>query len=96
MVAPKVKTQNLLSRGSALAEAGRLKEAANTFHKATKVDPTCTEAHFNLATILSETGHSCEAIGAWEKVIALSPDILGAHRAFGESLLDYEIPKQTA
>ena len=93
MVGPKIKTQKLLSRGSTLAEAGRLKEAANTFRKATKMDPTCTEAQFNLATILSETGHPNEAIGAWKKVIALSPDIVAAHRIFGETLLDYEIPK---
>ena len=83
----------MLASGTALAETGRLKEAANAFRQATKADPDCAEAHFNLATVLSEIGKSSDAITAWGKVIALSPDIVAAHRTFGETLLDYEVPK---
>jgi tetratricopeptide (TPR) repeat protein len=93
MVDPNLKTQKLLAAGAALAETGRLKEAASAFRQATKADPACAEAHFNLAAVLSETGKSSDAISAWGKVIALSPDIVAAHRTFGETLLDYEVPK---
>jgi len=93
MVDPNLKTQKLLAAGAALAETGRLKEAASAFRQATKADPACAEAHFNLAAVLSEMGKSSDAIAAWGKVIALSPDIVAAHRTFGETLLDYEIPK---
>ena len=90
---PNSKPQKLLVSGTALAETGRLKEAASAFRQATKADPDCAEAHFNLATVLSEIGKSSDAITAWGKVIALSPDIVTAHRTFGETLLDYEVPK---
>ena len=90
---PNSKPQKLLVSGTALAETGRLKEAASAFRQATKADPDCAEAHFNLATVLSEIGKSSDAITAWGKVIALSPDIVAAHRTFGETLLDYEVPK---
>ena len=90
---PNSKPQKLLVSGTALAETGRLKEAASAFRQATKADPDCAEAHFNLATVLSEIGKSSDAITAWGKVIALLPDIVAAHRTFGETLLDYEVPR---
>ena len=46
-------TQNLLANGAAHAEQGRLKEAALAFRQATKAEPNCDEAYFNLGAVLA-------------------------------------------
>jgi tetratricopeptide (TPR) repeat protein len=86
-------TQNLLANGAAHAEQGRLKEAALAFRQATKAEPNCDEAYFNLGAVLAEMGKSAEAVAAWRRVLDLLPDIADAHRSLGATLLEYETPR---
>ncbi|MDA0655819.1 MAG: hypothetical protein O2912_05355, partial [Proteobacteria bacterium] len=85
-------TQNFLANGAAHAEQGRLKEAALAFRQATKAEPNCDEAYFNLRAVLAEMGKSAEAVAAWRRVLDLLPDIADAHRSLGATLLEYETP----
>lgn len=90
---PNAKALQHLATGVRHAEAGRLKEAESAFRQAARADPSNAEAHFNLAAVLAETGKADQAIEAWRHVIALMPDIAAAHRRFGETLRDYEVPR---
>ena len=62
--------------GALHAEAGRLDSAEASFSKAATEDPTCSEAHFNLAVLFLENGRADHAIEKFLKVISLSPCLL--------------------
>ena len=81
-----------LRMGALHAEAGRLDSAEASFSKAATEDPTCSEAHFNLAVLFLENGRADHAIEKFLKVISLSPDIFAVHKEFGETIIDYEVP----
>ena len=81
-----------LRMGALHAEAGRLDIAEASFSKAATEDPTCSEAHFNLAVLFLENGRADHAIEKFLKVVSLSPDIFAVHKEFGETIIDYEVP----
>ena len=81
-----------LRMGALHAEAGRLGSAEASFSMAATEDPTCSEAHFNLAVLFLENGRADQAIEQFLKVISLSPDIFSVHKEFGETIIDYEVP----
>lgn len=81
-----------LRMGALHAEAGRLDSAEASFSAAATEDPTCSEAHFNLAVLFFENGRADHAIEKFLKVISLSPDIFSVHKEFGETIIDYEVP----
>ena len=81
-----------LQMGALHAEAGRLENAEASFCKAALEDPTCSEAHFNLAILFLENGRAERAIEKFTKVISLSPDIFSVHKELGETIIAYEVP----
>jgi tetratricopeptide (TPR) repeat protein len=58
--APAPEPKDLLKRGDALAEAGRLDEAEAAWREALARDPDLAEAHYHLGSVLSETGRIAE------------------------------------
>ena len=78
--------------GALHADAGRLESAEACFRQAVLEDPTCSEAHFNLAVLFFENGRADRAIEKFLKVISLSPDISSVHKELGETIIDYEVP----
>ncbi len=81
-----------LQMGALHAEAGRFESAEASFCKAALEDPTCSEAHFNLAVLFLENGKADRAIEKFIKVISLSPDISSVHKELGETIIAYEVP----
>jgi tetratricopeptide (TPR) repeat protein len=58
--APAPQAKDLLERGDALAEGGRLDEAQAAWREALARDPELAEAHYHLGSVLSETGRIAE------------------------------------
>lgn len=81
-----------LQMGALHAEAGRLENAEASFSEAALEDPTCSEAHYNLAVLFLEDGRMDRAIEKFLRVISLSPDIFLVHKEFGETIIEYEVP----
>jgi tetratricopeptide (TPR) repeat protein/mono/diheme cytochrome c family protein len=74
--------------GAALFAAKRLPESAEMLRHALTIDPTYTDARFNLASVLAGSGKFEEAVREFEQVLAAQPDNLKAqqHRAEAQVL----------
>ena len=71
-------------RGIALINRGDRGAALKSYDQALKLDPNYTEAHFNMGTILRETGFLTEAINSYQKVIDLEPNSFESYFLMGE------------
>jgi protein O-mannosyl-transferase len=60
--------------GMALHQVGRDSEGTEQFRKAVEVDPWSVTGYANLASAAFNDGHYLDAIVAYEKALALSPD----------------------
>lgn len=61
------------TRGSALADEGRLDEAEAEFRKAIRIKPEYTEAYYNLGTVLARQGRVDEAIEYLSEAVRMRP-----------------------
>jgi tetratricopeptide (TPR) repeat protein len=73
--------QPWIGLGNAEYQQGDLKASAIAFRRATQLDPANADAWNNLASVLAEIGHACEAASAAARAIALG----GPHRIEYES-----------
>ena len=66
-----------------LVQTGRLSESLIPSQKSAQLDPTDSEAHYNLGIILKELGRLDAAETSNKKAIALKPDYAEAHNNLG-------------
>ena len=78
--------EELNRRGVALAEQGRLDEAAANFTQAATLKPGWTWAHLNLGLALAEQGRLDEAIVSYRRALALMPGNADAHFKLANAL----------
>ena len=70
--------------GAALFAARRLPESAETLRHALTIDPSYTDARFNLASVLASSGKFEEAVREFGQVLAAQPDNLKAQQRRAE------------
>jgi tetratricopeptide (TPR) repeat protein len=68
-----------IEHGMALAQQGRLDEAAAAFHQALQWQPGCADALNNLGTIRSSQGLFAEALACYEEALRHNPAHASAH-----------------
>ena len=91
-----------MNLGAALAEEGKLDEAAQCFNEALRISPNYAEAQSNLGFVLAAQGKWSDAIAAYRAALANNPRISQIHYLLGSALLaqhkvDEAIPEyQTA
>ena len=71
--------QGHFAAGLALAQAGRMAEAAAAFDRAIALAPDLAEAHFNRALALDRTGDLAGAVESAGRAAKLRPDWPDAH-----------------
>ena len=69
-----------------LTQTGRLSESLIPSQKSAQLEPTDSEAHYNLGIILKELGRLDAAETSNKKAIALKPDLTEAHYNLGITL----------
>jgi len=72
--------------GEALAEQGRLDEAAADFAKSIEANPLYSQAHHNLGMALVQRGKLDEAIEYFKRAIEINPDFYDAYNKLGAAL----------
>src|SRR5262249_53893609 len=78
--------RNMLRQGVALAEQGRLDEAAACFLQAQQLQPNSVDAHNNLGSVRFGQQRYDEAVACYEHVLRLSPDYAAGHYNLGAAL----------
>jgi tetratricopeptide (TPR) repeat protein len=73
--------------GNALAECGRLDEAAAHYQAALAIRPDFAEAHNNLGILLAECGQLDQAIAHYQAALRSAPDSAKAHNNLGNALV---------
>lgn len=63
--------------GHTLFLMGRLEDARSALEDAVRIQPHYAEAHFNLATLLEQTGETVEALRTYEQAAILKPGLPG-------------------
>lgn len=76
-----------LSLGSALAEAGRLREAVAHYETALAQKPSYADAAYNLGNAWLKLEDFPAAVTAYQRAVALKPDYAEAHYALGYCLI---------
>ncbi|MFZ9682822.1 MAG: tetratricopeptide repeat protein [Cephaloticoccus sp.] len=76
-----------LSLGSALAEAGRLREAVAHYEKALAQKPGYADAAYNLGNAWLKLEDFTAAVAAYTRAVTLKPDYAEAHYALGYCLI---------
>ncbi|MFM1852048.1 MAG: repeat-containing protein YrrB [Verrucomicrobiota bacterium] len=76
-----------LSLGSALAEAGRLREAVAHYETALAQKPGYADAAYNLGNAWLKLEDFPAAVAAYQRAVALKPDYAEAHYALGYCLI---------
>jgi len=69
-----------INMGVAMAQQGRLQEAADCFTQALRIDPAAVEAHFNLGVVLARQNRIEEAERHFSEVLRIRPDSMPARR----------------
>jgi tetratricopeptide (TPR) repeat protein len=85
-LAPTVKTWGNL--GAMEMEAGRLEDALTSLRRARDADPGDPDAWFNLGTLFARMGEPRQAANAFEKVIALRPEMETAYIGLARALIE--------
>lgn len=65
--------------GVALEGQRKFEEAAESYRKALALNPSISEMHFNLGSVLAQLGRDNEAIASYKRAIAISPGLAVAH-----------------
>jgi tetratricopeptide (TPR) repeat protein len=73
------------TRATQAMQAGNLDEAGTGFAAVVKQFPSFAEAHFNLGLVRQEQGRYEDAIGCFQKALALKPHLHGANLFLGIS-----------
>ncbi len=76
----------LCQLGSALAEAGKTRQAEEQFGRALELEPDHIKAHLALAGLLVERGRIATGVEHYRHVLNVSPDHVGAHINLGAAL----------
>jgi tetratricopeptide (TPR) repeat protein len=71
-----------------LADARRIVEALDHYHRALELRPTHAATHYNLGNLLAKMGRSSEAIEQYEQAIRIKPKYAAAHNNLGNVLRD--------
>ena len=66
-----------------LMQTGRLSESLIPSQKSAELEPTDSEAHYNLGITLQDLGRLEEAMSSYKKAITLKPDLTEAHNNLG-------------
>lgn len=61
------------SRGSFLLRKGLLHESVDEFRQAIQLQPTSTNAHYNMAIVYRQRGEMERALSSLQKVLAIDP-----------------------
>ena len=69
------------------AETGRDDKALNAWTEVTKLEPSFSEAHFNLGIALAKTGRAEESLTHFQKAVDLNPYFIKGYYAMGRALL---------
>ena len=80
--------QELLQRGTALAQAGDLEGAEALLRRATELNPDLVDAQYNLAIVYRRQQQPDAALAAMNRVIQLRPDNYDAHLRLGTWLFE--------
>ena len=72
--------------GVVLIQVGRLNESLTATQKSIELNPTDSEAHYNLGVILKGLDRSNEAEKSYRQAITLKPDYAEAHNNLGNTL----------
>ena len=72
--------------GVVLIQVGRLNESLTATQKSIELNPTDSEAHYNLGVILKGLDRSNEAEKSYRQAITLKPDYAEAHSNLGNTL----------
>ena len=72
------------SRGSLLLRKGRLDESLNEFHQAIQLQPTNTNANYNMALAYKQKGDIQSAVSALERLLSVDPSHTLARNALAE------------
>lgn len=72
--------------GTALAEAGRLEEAAEHYRRALEIQPGYVDAAANLGDVLARLGRAPDALDRLRRAVAASPDNAYFHDQLGRAL----------
>ncbi len=78
------------ARGLELLEAGQPVKASLEFRNAIRLVDTHARANLELGKIYEEMGEIAAAVFQYRKVVALDPDVLGAHLRLGQLLLAFD------
>ncbi|MDG2207829.1 MAG: tetratricopeptide repeat protein [Pirellulales bacterium] len=73
------KSEQKISLGLALANQGKIDQAAHVFREATSLNPQHVGAHYNLACMRSLLGKTPEAKEAFRAVLKMDPDHVESH-----------------
>ena len=73
--------------GNALAGAGELDEAINSYRRAISLRPRYGEAYYNLAHNLEKSGRIGEAIGKYRQALVLNPESAETHNNLARALI---------
>ena len=85
--------KRLLAEGTALAQQGRLDEAARLFEQAIARQPGQAEAHYNLGIAHRRRGRMDDAVRCWRRAAELKPDFAPARVNLGGALLELNDPR---
>ena len=70
----------------ALAQAGRLEEAAAVLDRALRLKPDFAEGHSNLGCVFFNQGNYDQAVASYQQALRLKPDSADAHNGLASSL----------
>lgn len=84
--------KRLLAEGAALAQQGRVDEAARLFEQAVAREPGFAEAHYNLGIAHRRRGRMDDAVRCWRRASQLKPDFAPARINLGGALLELNDP----
>lgn len=82
-------SQSFIRRGRSLAQEGRYAEAEEQFREVLEVRQPATAGDLaNLAATVAAQGRAEEALGLYERALALDPEHAGAHNNLGLALVE--------
>jgi tetratricopeptide (TPR) repeat protein len=75
--------------GLALADAGRLSEAIDSFSAAVRLEPDYAQAHADLGLALARANRNDEAMAQYSEALRLQPDMADVHNNLGVQLAQH-------
>lgn len=81
-------TDDLISKGQTLEDAGHLEEAEKLYRKAAEIDPQCARAYLNIGNVLETRNNLEEAEANYRLALKQDPEYGGAYANLGKLCLD--------